>query len=220
MRIAFRADRAECRIPLSQASSAYPDIEFLSFSGIFPPGDADFVLCPSIDIAERRFLPDSEHVGIIAVGDASDIELCLELGCADYLRFPWLLSELIARIRRLNALGRDALKNTLRFEGLRVCYGSSSVQLGMQEKVILDLLYRNIEHPVSRDCIHAALGSIPNESRSIDMHISNIRKKIRLLPIAPHPSIKAVRKKGYILSFCGKDVEKTPPFHKAMNDKE
>ncbi len=216
MRVAVRV---ESGVDPPIEGARYRGIEIIRFTGAVPPDGCDFLLCPSREIAALQSLPESRDACIIAVGDASDIELCLELGCADYLRLPWAYSELAARVRKLKSRSMYIDKAKFLIEGHSMRYGKRSQNLGAQEKVIIDLLYRNIGQPVSRDCMFAALGLLPSDSRSIDMHISNLRKKLRALINEGCPSIRALRQKGYVLSLCGEIVDKDPSNHKALNDK-
>jgi DNA-binding response OmpR family regulator len=68
---------------------------------------------------------------------------------------------------------------------------------------VLELLMRSAGQVISRDSMtEQALGrKLAAYDRSIDTHISNLRRKLDL-PVGTHPEIKNVRGSGYTLTWA------------------
>src|SRR5579863_5593774 len=147
---------------------------------------------------------------ITALGDEKDRILALERGADDYLVKPFSMRELVARLRailRRSANGR--LDSTpLALGALAIYPGMMSatlegvpVRLTSAEFMVLTALARSAGRVQSRQALtYQALGR-PLEplDRSIDTHISNIRRKLCLDP-GRGLEIKSSRGHGYVLT--------------------
>lgn len=172
------------------------------------------VMLPGIDGFEvLKQLRQSKLTPVImltAKGEDFDRIFGLELGADDYLPKPFNHRELLARVkaitRRIENIQQLQTNNTFEENGIRLVphtreafAAEQKIELTGTEFEILFLLLKNQGEIVSKEKIsEQVLGrKLAAFDRSIDMHVSNIRKKI-----AEHieqEKIKTVRGAGYIL---------------------
>jgi two-component system response regulator CpxR len=130
----------------------------------------------------------------------------LEQGADDYLAKPFAPGELLARIRAVLRRSNSSIgMAVLELNGVKLCASTrevwcdgSPVDLTGAEFDILELLLRNAGRTVSRDEIATSLyqrEATPYE-RSLDVHISNLRKKMG----ARRAAIRTLRGAGYLFS--------------------
>ncbi|QUV95652.1 response regulator transcription factor [Chloracidobacterium aggregatum] len=148
---------------------------------------------------------------LTARGDDVDRIVGLEIGADDYLSKPFNPRELLARIRAiLRRTKPELLAEKLVVGDVELDFGSRSLRKQGQTVAVtsveFDLLAVLLQHAgqiVSRDDLSLrALGrSFHPLDRSVDMHISNLRKKL-----GPHVDgserIKSVRGVGYLYAVC------------------
>lgn len=163
-------------------------------------GAADFVILdlnlPDLDgltiCRELRRQPATEAIPILiltARGSERDRVTGLDLGADDYLTKPFSMRELIARV---GAIGRRARvadpeppgyeDSELRIDerALRVYRRGVEVRLARKELELLRLLVRHRGTVVSRNQILSEVWQMSDEieTRTVDAHIRNLRKKI------------------------------------------
>lgn len=150
---------------------------------------------------------------LTAKGDTVDRIVGLELGADDYLAKPCNPRELVARLRAI--LRRSSYDNaarindnTLTVDDLKIHLGSRTVSyrgeavtLTGAEFAVLEWLMRTPGQVISKDVLtEEALGrKLTPYDRSIDVHISNIRKKLAAKG-ASKDLIINIRGAGYMLT--------------------
>ena len=167
-----------------------------------------------------RSIRATSHIPVLmltARGDEVDRIVGLELGADDYLSKPFNPRELVARIRAVlrrtqpetRAAGERADRLTVDDVvvdlGRRVVRrGGAPVELTAVEFALLELLMRSAGTVVRRDDLaRGALGrSLLPFDRSIDVHVSRVRKKL-----GPRPDggerISTLRAVGYLYTRAG-----------------
>ncbi|MBF8745476.1 response regulator transcription factor [Pseudomonas putida] len=145
-----------------------------------------------------------------ARGEPLDRILGLELGADDYLAKPCDPRELTARLRAVLRRSHPTATTTqleigdLAFSPVRgvVSIDEREMSLTLSESRILEALLRQPGEPLDKqELAQIALGrKLTLYDRSLDMHVSNLRKKI-----GPHadgrPRIVALRSRGYYYSL-------------------
>jgi DNA-binding response OmpR family regulator len=134
-----------------------------------------------------------------------DIVRGLDTGSDDYLTKPFSFEELLARIRALlrRKSGRDSLivryrDMTLDPLNRKLSIGPNEVELTDKEYMIMELLVKNSDRPVSRREVAEFVWQESGDSTNIvDVYINFLRKKIE--SISRKKYIHTVRGTGYIL---------------------
>jgi two-component system, OmpR family, response regulator len=148
---------------------------------------------------------------LTARGEESDRIAGLELGADDYVVKPCSRREVAARVRALlrrsyptSAQGGPEVLQSGRLTmwpaQRRVEWLGAALKVTHAEYCLLEILLRKTGRPVSKaDLALHALGQSPGRtSRSVDVHISNIRRKLGDLS-EERPLIRAVHLNGYQL---------------------
>jgi DNA-binding response OmpR family regulator len=161
-------------------------VDFLILDLNLPDLDG-FTIC-----RELRRHPSTSQLPILmltARTSEADRIMGLELGADDYLVKPFSVRELLARVAAIlrrakgpetdNAVYDDG---HLRIDGrtLRVYVEGQEVKLAKKELELLWMLIRNRPNVVSRDRILSEVWQVADdvETRTVDAHIRNLRKKI------------------------------------------
>jgi DNA-binding response OmpR family regulator len=216
---------------LCQMLSEYLDAEHFDVKSVHDGGDAltelqagEFeivildVMLPSVGgLDVLRKLGASYATPILmltARGDDVDRIVGLELGADDYLSKPFNPRELVARIRAIlrRASSRSArgVPDELNVGPIVLNAGTRQVHVAGKlvaltgaEFRVLELLMRSAGQVISRDSMtEQALGrKLAAYDRSIDTHISNLRRKLEL-EAGRNPEIKNVRGSGYTLTWA------------------
>lgn len=169
------------------------------------------VMLPGADgrvvLRKIRLTSQLPVIMLTARGDEADRIAGLESGADDYLPKPFNPRELLARIRAVLKRQKSiALPELLRLADLeidrhqrRVVLGGNEVSVTGAEFDVLLLLARSAGTVLSRDEIaEVALGrQLGTFDRSIDNHVSNLRRKLGPLP-GGSERIRNVRGAGYV----------------------
>jgi DNA-binding response OmpR family regulator len=178
---------------------------------IMMPGVSGYDVCRKI----RKDDPDVPVIFISAKSEEIDRVVGLELGADDYIVKPFGVREVVARIRAVtrrtlakrkkdNATDMFQMGDLQVFpDQLRARRGDNMIDLSIRDIDILTVLYENKNTPVSRyELFRQAWGfdHIPN-SRTLDQHISQLRKRIEKDPKSPQ-IIETVQNVGYRYNEC------------------
>lgn len=164
-------------------------------------------------LKEIRKVSNVAVMMLTAKGDDIDRVLGLELGADDYLPKPFNDRELVARIRAIlrrsvsPSNNVDDKKEILSFENVTLyltrqtaMYGEENLNLTDYEFKILQRLIELKGDVVTREELSLeVLGKILSPfDRSLDMHISNLRRKLPERE-SKLPWLRTLRGKGYLL---------------------
>jgi two-component system response regulator PfeR len=177
------------------------------------------ILLPGLDgLSILTHLRQSHSIPVIlmsALGAEADRVSGFRLGADDYLPKPFSMIELRVRIEailRRVALDRRPLPSltlarddarTLRFDDelCDVFYQQQWAGLTRSEYRLLETLHRNGDEVLSKAFLYQHVlqrGYAPHD-RSLDMHISQIRRKLKAIGYAER-EVRTVWGKGYVLS--------------------
>jgi len=194
-----------CHDGISGLEKAFDDKISLILLDVMMPGLTGFEVLKALGGNHKTPI-----LMLTAKGDNADRILGLELGADDYLPKPFQHRELLARIKAI--LRRiDIVKNTkdpisaLQVNGVKLNHATRQVTCHDQFVELTGTEYQIIEHfmakpgsivsktEISEQVLNRKLSAF---DRSIDMHVSNIRRK--LLPFSPTDKLKTIRGAGYI----------------------
>jgi DNA-binding response OmpR family regulator len=187
---------------LRQVESVRPNLVLLE---VALPDASGFDIC-------RELRKKDTAVPVIMMSSRSDeidAVVALEIGADDYVVKPLRLRELAARIaahlRRTRLDSAETTRNRLEFRDLvidvnerRIYRGGEEVELTHTEFDLLTFLASNAGKVLSREKILNSIWGYeyPIETRVIDVHIRNLRRKIEAQPSRPY-YILAVPGIGY-----------------------
>ncbi len=173
------------------------------------------VMMPGIDGFETlKQIRNTSVVPVLmltAKGEETDRVLGLELGADDYLAKPYSHRELLARIKallrriELDRAQKESDTGTLECNGVTLnfdtyeveCEGQTLPMTTSEFKVLRVLMTRAGKAVPKEDLYREVLGrEIMAYDRSIDMHVSNVRRKIQT--VTEDPKIQTIRGIGYL----------------------
>ncbi len=187
---------------LRQIEHSRPNIILLE---VTLPDGAGFDICREL----RKMDPVVPVIMMSSRSDEIDVVVALEIGADDYVTKPLRLRELVARmtahLRRSRFESAEAMRSRLEFRELmidvnerRTYKAGKEVELTHTEFDLLTFLASNAGKVLSREKILNSIWGYeyPIETRVIDVHIRNLRRKIESQPSRPY-YILAVPGIGY-----------------------
>ncbi|MGE4504242.1 MAG: response regulator transcription factor [Desulfovibrionaceae bacterium] len=186
---------------LNEALTGRYDLVLLD---VMLPGMDGFSICERL----RSELPGQAIVMLTAKGDEADILAGFKAGADDYVSKPFSIRELMVRVeavlRRMGKrLGEEELTHrgvTFSSKTLTAAAGEKQVDLTRREMDIVAYLHLNRDRIVSRKELLEKVWhyvDVDIETRTVDIHILKLRKKIAEL--TEEPLIATVRGEGYRL---------------------
>ncbi len=189
---------------LEMAYSLYPDIIILD---IMLPKMDGWEVCRRLKSEEEtRNIP---IIMLTARREERDVVEGLNLGADDYMKKPFSLAELIARVRALlrRTRGRDLSKILangqieIDLEEETVSLRDKMIDLSPTEYQLLEVLAKKPGRIVSREELLAKIwGLYGGDTRTVDVHVSRLRHKLNDGE-RPKLLIQAFRGRGYRLSW-------------------
>lgn len=170
------------------------------------------IMMPGLDgLSVLRKIREKSAIPVLmltAKGDETDRVVGLELGADDYLAKPFSPRELLARLRAVLRRGHTGpLGKTFRASGIELDAGSRTVTLDGRDVDLtgleFDLLHALLSRPgrvVQRGALLELAGrdDVTVSERTIDVHISHLRKKLGDVE-KPPKLIQTVRGIGYVI---------------------
>ena len=142
-----------------------------------------------------------------ARSEDSDKSLGLDTGADDYISKPFSPKELVSRVKALLRRARPALVNnilqhndlTLSLSEIKVTYKNNNVKLGPKEFKLLTLLMERPGHIFSRGKLLDLVWGhgVYVEERTVDVHMSRLRKALKTASTENLDPIRTVRDGGY-----------------------
>ena len=172
---------------------------------------------PGTGVPPDLFLIDADLLGhflkeelgpdktkFVVRGKQKDLKPAFDAGCIDFLKTPCDMEELEIRLSNVFNSSSDSIKwQDLTLKQDNITSKESSIIISLEEHAILKMLLQNRGEPVPREAFYFVLpGKHKRNSRVVDMHISNLRKKIQLLrkeSASGWSHIKTVRSYGYMI---------------------
>lgn len=200
----LKADSGEAALKLLQSEH----VDLVLLDRMLPGIDGIEVLK---EIRTDKNLKNLPVILLTAKTEEFDKVVGLEIGADDYIGKPFGIHELIARIKAvLRRAGEgeeegEAQEEILELDNLVINYTTRVVtvdgremELSLKEFELLYLLAGNRNRVFSRDTLLEKIWGYDymGETRTIDVHIRNLRKKIERDPDNPE-HIKTVRGIGY-----------------------
>jgi DNA-binding response OmpR family regulator len=187
---------------MRQVESSHPNLILLE---VTLPDGSGFDICREL----RKLDPTVPVVMMSTRSEEIDVVVALEIGADDYVSKPLRLRELVARmnanLRRTRFESAEAMRSRLEFRELvidinerRTYKAGKEVELTHTEFDLLTFLANNAGKVLSREKILNSIWGYeyPIETRVIDVHIRNLRRKIESQPSRPY-YILAVPGIGY-----------------------
>ena len=178
------------------------------------------IMLPGMDgyeICDRIRAVDRNQPIIMLTAKTSDDEIIqgLKLGADDYVAKPFSIQQLVLRIEavlRRSQVGQEQARTLIignveiDTENLSGLKGSEEIAFTKREIEVLTYLALNSERPVSREelllKVWGYARGLDIETRTVDIHIAKLRRKIEADPKQPEKLI-TVRGAGYRIVMDG-----------------
>ncbi len=178
------------------------------------------IMLPGMDgyeICDRIRAEDRDQPIIMLTAKTSDEEIIqgLKLGADDYVSKPFSIAQLVLRIEavlRRTQAGREQVRTidlgtiTIDVANLSGRNGHEEITFTKREIELLSYLAQNSDRPISREelllKVWGYARNLDIETRTVDIHIAKLRRKIETDPKEPQNLI-TVRGAGYRLVTDG-----------------
>lgn len=189
---------------LQKALSGKYDLVLLD---IMLPGVDGYEICNRI----RENDKEQAIIMLTAKSDDEDIIFGLKLGADDYVAKPFSVTQLVLRIQAVLRRSRIGVEQAHKLnvgdlqidtQSLIAQRGTETIAFTRREMEVLQYLSEHNDRPVSREELLAKIWGYAKdleiETRTVDIHIAKLRRKIELHPATPRYLV-TVRMAGYRL---------------------
>lgn len=164
---------------LHQLDACVPELVLLDLG--LPDGDG-----MSLMAYLRQQLKGIPVIILTARGTLQDRLCGLDAGADDYLVKPFVLAELLARVRALARRSYGFENEMIEIRGLslhvptrRVTVSARNIELTASEYALLETLLLRTDRVITRRFLEERIfGAKENVSNSLDVHMGNLRRKI------------------------------------------
>lgn len=189
---------------LHQLDACVPELVLLDLG--LPDGDG-----MSLMAYLRQQLKGIPVIILTARGTLQDRLCGLDAGADDYLVKPFVLAELLARVRALARRSYGFENEMIEIRGLslhvptrRVTVSARNIELTASEYALLETLLLRTDRVITRRFLEERIfGAKENMSNSLDVHMGNLRRKIG------DGYVRTVRGVGFVID--------TVPIHKGAS---
>ena len=179
---------------LHQIDACVPELVLLDLG--LPDGDG-----MSLMAYMRQQLKGIPVIILTARGTLQDRLSGLDAGADDYLVKPFVLAELLARVRALARRSYGFRDEVIDIRGLtlhvptrRVTVSARNIELTASEYALLEILMLRTDRVLTRRFLEERVfGSKENMSNALDVHMGNLRRKIG------EGYVRTVRGVGYVI---------------------
>lgn len=179
---------------LHQLDACVPELVLLDLG--LPDGDGMSVMAYL-----RQQLKGIPVIILTARGTLQDRLCGLDAGADDYLVKPFVLAELLARVRALARRSYGFENEMIEIRGLflhvptrRVTVSARNIELTASEYALLETLLLRTDRVITRRFLEERIfGAKENMSNSLDVHMGNLRRKIG------DGYVRTVRGVGYVI---------------------
>lgn len=179
---------------LHQIDACVPELVLLDLG--LPDGDG-----MSLMTYMRQQLKGIPVIILTARGTLQDRLSGLDAGADDYLVKPFVLAELLARVRALARRSYGFQNEVIEIRGLtlhvptrRVTMSERHIELTASEYALLEILMLRTDRVLTRRFLEERVfGAKENMSNALDVHMGNLRRKIG------EGYVRTVRGVGYVI---------------------
>ncbi|MBN2050561.1 MAG: response regulator transcription factor [Spirochaetales bacterium] len=162
------------------------------------PETDSYIVPPDIFLNSETMERLTRRSIVIGYGSPGFLDAAFSSGCDDYLKEPWAYSELYTRVMRFNnRFTFQTGSSTITLQGLRLYAQGTHLPLTPHETQILKILLKHRGTPVPRNAFRYLATCGGEKSRSLDMHISSLRKKIARLTEVKKEAIPIITLRGW-----------------------
>lgn len=199
-------DAADGNTGLTKAQSGQFDLLLLD---IMLPGIDGYEICNRIRETDR----EQPIIMLTAKSDDDDIIRGLKLGADDYVAKPFSVTQLVLRIQAVLRRARIGVETDhlitlgdteIDTRSLSATRGEDTIAFTRREMDILEYLAQHADRPVPREELLAKIWGYAKdlelETRTVDIHIAKLRRKLELVPAEPKYLV-TIRMAGYQLKI-------------------